>query len=266
MQFVGLGIVVGAVLACADERRFAYVYEPETSPAGALEYENWVTLRSQRTGAVGQDDYNAWELRQELEYGVTDAYTVALYLNEKATAYRTPGTTDSTSEFAWEGLSLENRFNVLNPADHPVGLSLYLEGAYSGSEAALEQKIILGQRHGDWKWALNLGHETEWEDDLHEVEAEVSASFGLARDVSRQWSLGLELRNENVFPAYDTWENSAIFLGPTVSWRHDKWYAVLAVQPQILGWNGGGDPDQSRHLDLSHHERLNVRLLLGFDL
>lgn len=58
----------------ADERSFICVYEPETLPQGAFELENCVTFRSQRAAAVGQDDYVRWDLRQELEYGVTDRY------------------------------------------------------------------------------------------------------------------------------------------------------------------------------------------------
>src|SRR3954468_6967709 len=33
----------------ADERRFTYSYEPETHTKGAMEFEQWMTLRSQRT-------------------------------------------------------------------------------------------------------------------------------------------------------------------------------------------------------------------------
>jgi hypothetical protein len=66
----------------ADERRFTYTYEPETLPAGVFEVENWVTLGSGRSAAVGQKNYQRWDLRQELEYGVTDWYSASLYLNE----------------------------------------------------------------------------------------------------------------------------------------------------------------------------------------
>src|SRR5438094_4011897 len=60
--------------ARADERRFTYTYEPELLPQGGMEFEQWVTLRTQRTrgGSVQQGNYNLWELREELEYGVTD--------------------------------------------------------------------------------------------------------------------------------------------------------------------------------------------------
>src|SRR5262245_42219984 len=111
----------------ATERVFTYSYEPEAMPKGGMEFEQWVTLRTQRTEDVGQDNYNRWELRSEFEYGVTDKYTVALYLNTKATSYRDPVSKSDESDFEFAGVSIENRYMVLNPAEHAVGLALYLE-------------------------------------------------------------------------------------------------------------------------------------------
>lgn len=254
------------VTAHADERRFTYTYEPETQLKGAMELESWVTLGAKRNSTVGQDNYNQWDLRQELEYGVTDRYTVGLYFNEQAKSYRDSATGVDESSFDWKGLSLENRYNVLNPAEHCVGLTLYLEGTYSGDEAELEQKLILGQRHGDWKWALNLGHATEWEDNLHEREGELMASLGLARDLGSHWSLGLEATAEALAPDYKEFENAAVFLGPTVSYRQERWWAALSVLPQVYGWNRDGAADGNSHLELVDHEKVNVRLLIGINL
>src|SRR4051812_30632407 len=88
-----LALVAGATIlqdASANERIFTYTYEPETMPAAGMEFEQWVTLRTQRTkeGSVNQQNYNKWELREELEYGVTDRYTLGLYLNMDAEKYR----------------------------------------------------------------------------------------------------------------------------------------------------------------------------------
>jgi len=252
----------------ADERRFTYSYEPETLPAGAREFEQWITLRTQRTkaGEVRQENYNKWELREELEFGVTDRYSVSLYINTAAESFRDVSTSPPTdsSEFEFTGISLENRYMVLNPAEHAVGLTLYLEPRFSGEEAELEQKIIFGQRHGNWKWAFNLTHATEWEDNFHETEGEVEASFGVAYDLGKRWSLGLELRDHNELPEYRKWENTALFLGPVVSYRQEKWWAALTVLPQIYGANfGDEDPDGHRNLELEGHERVNIRLILG---
>src|SRR5215467_15667914 len=86
---VGCGLAM-TLVANADERRFTYTYEPETLPEGGAEFEQWVTLRTQRTsgGEVKQGNYNLWELREELEYGVTDNYSVSLYLNTESESFR----------------------------------------------------------------------------------------------------------------------------------------------------------------------------------
>lgn len=260
-----LGVGLVTTEGWADERRFTYVYEPETLPAGALEFENWVTLRSQRSAEAGQDNYTRWDLRQELEYGVTDWYTLGFYLNETSTSYQEPLTEVSHSEFEFGGVSLENRFNVVNPAAHAIGVTLYLEGTYSGPEAEVEEKIIIGQRHGLWKWAFNLEHATEWEDELSEVEGEVGASFGVARDLGRHWALGLEVRSQTLLPDYAEVESTALFLGPVVSFRQEKWWAALTILPQIAGWNYDGNPDGNTNLDLSHNEKWNIRFLVGIN-
>lgn len=260
-------LLAGATLASvsqADERRFTYTYEPETLPQGAMEVESWVTLRTGRSKEAGREKFNRWDLRQELEIGVTDRYTVSFYLNETAQNYVDPATDEGVSEFEWKGVSIENIYNLVNPANHPVGVSVYLEGTYSGEEAELEQKLIFGQRHGDWKWAVNLIHETEWEDNLEEVEGALGASAGLAYDFAKNWSVGLEARGEALLPEYGDVESWAIHVGPVVSYRQEKWWAALTVMPQVVGWNDR-ETDGSDNLDLAHNERLNLRLLFGFN-
>src|SRR5690349_11007098 len=78
------------VRGVADERRFTYTYEPEVMPQGGMEFEQWVTLRTQRTSGaeVKQGNFNLWEIREELEYAVSDNYSVSLYLNNNAESYR----------------------------------------------------------------------------------------------------------------------------------------------------------------------------------
>src|SRR4051794_25066477 len=90
-----IGVVISTVFLAqskADQRRFTYSYEPEVLPKGGLEFEQWITLRTQRSKDVGQDNYNLWEFREELEYGVTDKYSVSLYLNTQNESFRDPVT------------------------------------------------------------------------------------------------------------------------------------------------------------------------------
>ncbi|MHB8519967.1 MAG: DUF6662 family protein [Limisphaerales bacterium] len=260
-----LTTALSIVCARADERHFTYSYEPDTPPQGEIEFEQWITLRSERSKSVGQDHYNLWEFRQELEYSVSDRYVVSLYLNTSHESFRDPTAGAGFSRFSFDGVSVENRYQVVNPADHSVGLTLYLEPRFSGGEAEVEERIILGQSYRRWVWALNLTHATEWRDNLHAAEGEVEASFGVARRLSKRWFLGAEIRDHNEVPDYARWENTAVFAGPVVSYHRRKWWAAFAVLPQVYGTNFLGQPHGSRALDLKGHERVNVRLLFGVE-
>src|SRR5262245_49713620 len=114
---VGLLAAIGLCGLCclpvsANERRFTYTYEPETMAKGTMEFEQWITLRTQRSdkGDSPTENFNEWEIREELEYGVTDNYTVGLYLNFAAESFRDLTTDEDVSEFEFEGISIENRY------------------------------------------------------------------------------------------------------------------------------------------------------------
>lgn len=262
------GVLVGQ-RADATERVFTYTYEPETMIQGTTEIEQWVTLRAGKNSTVGQDNYNRWDLRTELEHGVTDNYTVGLYLLQfEAVSYEDVSTSPSSavSEFEWKGVALENRYMILNPAEHAIGLTAYLEGGYSGSEAFIEPKIIIGQRHGDWKWAANFIYENEWEDNLSEVVGIVEGTAGLSRSIGNNWAVGLEVRSRNEWPNYSGFSSSAVFVGPAIHYRKERFWGTLTVMPQVWGYNYDGDPDGNSCLDLEDNTRLLVRLILAFDI
>jgi len=265
VAFLGWALISGA--AFATERYFAYTYEPEVFPQGAAEFEQWVSWRGQRTDAAGQHDYSRWEFREELEYGVTDNYSVSLYVNTSETSWQpVPATAEKAPGFVFDGISIENRYMVCNPAEHAIGLTLYLEPRFSGPEAELEEKIIIGQRIGDWKWALNLSHATEWALNDHTTEGEFEVNFGITRHLNKHWSVGIEVRDHNELPEYDQWENTAVFVGPSVTYTADKWWATLSVMPQVYGNNFQDNPDNNHGFDLEGHERINIRLIFGIGL
>lgn len=261
------GIVCGLSLvsqASATERLFTYTYEPETLPKGAVEAEQAVTLRSGRNIAVGQESFRRVEFREEIEYGVTDNYQLALYFNHQYESYKDPATGKTRTDYRQKGVSIENKLMVWNPAEHDVGLSLYLEPTYDGEEFELEQKIILGQRWNDWKWALNLSHATEWENDFKDKVGEFEVTFGATRALDSNWSLGFEIRHHAEIEEYKHWEGYALYIGPVASYRRDNWWATLTVMPQIYGANFNNDPDGVHTLELEGHEKINIRLLVGF--
>jgi hypothetical protein len=264
----GVALLAGVLItgtASATGRLFTYTYEPEVMPEGVGEFEQWITLRTQRSSAAGYDNYNRWDIREEFEYGVTDNYTMGLYLNLKSVNYKDPATGVTKSEFEFDGISLENRYMLLNPAENAVGLTLYFEPTFSGEELELEEKILIGQRFGDWKWAINLSHETEWELNEGEYEGKLELTAGISRQLSSNWYLGLEFLNTNTIKEYEEWEHTAFFVGPSISHVRENFWATLTVLPQVWGKNtsGGPDPDGTDGLVLDSLERVNIRLIFG---
>ncbi len=261
---LSLSIMIAGCALRADQRRFGYSYEPGTTPKGELEVEQWTTFRTQRDASVGELHFNRWEFKTELEYGLSERYSVSLYINNSYETFKDPASGMHPSKLKFDGVAVENRFAVLDSRDHPVGLTLYLEPRFSGLETELEAKLILGQRHGDWRWAFNLTEATEWSDHFRSVEGELEASFGIGKQFGRRWFVGLELRDHNELPDYKEWENTAIYFGPTATYRRKNWWATLTVMPQIYGTGFLGSHGSNR-LDLEGHERLNVRLMFGFE-
>lgn len=264
--------LAGSKMAHASERLFTYTYEPETMPQGAFEFENWTTLRAVRNNKVGQNHYTRWDLRQELEYGVTDNYSLSFYLNEVSEYFRNPATNAKTNTFKFDGVSIENKWMVLDPVRNAVGLSLYLEPRIGNGEFELEEKIILGQRFGankEWKWAFNAVHATEWKDSEKpgkktETEGELEFDLGLTREVGKHWNLGVEFRDTNKIPEYDRWEHSALFVGPAINYHRENWWTTLTFMTQVYGDNNKSpDPDGNSHFDLEEYERFNARLIIG---
>ena len=55
----------------ASSRKTPWLYEPRTMTQGEFEYEQWVTLK---TDKASDGEYEEWRFRHELEYGVTDKF------------------------------------------------------------------------------------------------------------------------------------------------------------------------------------------------
>jgi len=62
-----------------------------------------VTLRAGRSEAVGQENYNRWDLRQELEYGVTDLVHGSPLSKRAGGELPDSATGANKSEFEWNG-------------------------------------------------------------------------------------------------------------------------------------------------------------------
>jgi hypothetical protein len=95
----------------ADERLFTYSYEAEVLPKGGVEFEQWVTHKRDKDDGL----FSRWEFREELELGLTDRLTTALYLNFRETTVKNDALGIDDHEFEFKGVSSEWKYQILNP-------------------------------------------------------------------------------------------------------------------------------------------------------
>ena len=140
-------------ISLADERPYAFTYEPTVSAKGEMEAELYETLYQPRTGGSASSE---WVHQLELGYGITDQFTLSAY-----GVFRTT----STSDFEPAAFRLEGRYKLLSAGDAPVDLVLYLElekEVVDDKPWAIEEKLILGRTYRAFSWAANLIAEQEW--------------------------------------------------------------------------------------------------------
>lgn len=273
----------GTAPAFADENLFGYVTGAETLPQGAWEAYQWMTWREGK--AAG--DYSAQDYRTEIEHGITDKLSGALYLNYRGHQIDGSAPVDEAGDaeypdldrgLGFQGVQGALKYNFLSPYTSPVGLSLYVEPGYSRifkitgekqNEYSLEFKFIAQKNFLDDQliWAINLTPEferrkfdnsDEWEDELA-----VEVTTGLSYRFAPNWYAGLEGRYHSEYPEYGKREHFGVFLGPTIHYGDKKWWATATWLPQVYGSPSDLVGDDNLHL--GEHEAQEFRIKIGYN-
>jgi hypothetical protein len=137
----------------ADQRPYAFTYEPTVSAAGEVEVEMYETLYQPRTGGSAA---RSWEHKLELGYGLTDHLSVSAY----GVFHTTSGT-----RFEPAAVRLEGRYKLLDASDAPVDVVLYAElekEVVDDKPWGVEEKVIFGRAYQRFSWAANLIAEQEF--------------------------------------------------------------------------------------------------------
>jgi hypothetical protein len=88
--------------------------------------------------------------------------------------------------------------------------------------------------------------------------------LGASWQLNPHWRVGVETRLHTEFGNAD-FNNSEFLvlnLGPAIHYGADRFFATLSVLPQVAGWP---DKNGTSGLHLDEHERVEVRLKLGFE-
>jgi len=261
LVWIGLGVLSMAALpAGADERKYTYSYEAKTLPKGVFESEHWATFRTGKHDG----DFLRLDLREELEYGLTDRLTTALYLNfEYLRADGVPGVDDET-EFKLEGLSSEWKYRLTDAGIFPVGLLAYAEVGVADDEVELEAKLVASRELGPWSFAYNLVLELAWEQEEGpsgekewEKGSQISHTAGISYDAGSCVNVGLEaVARMSLEGTFSETESHSYFIGPNVHVATSGWWATLTLLKQV-------DIKENTGLVLDGQERYEIRLIFG---
>lgn len=256
----------------AQDRMFVRTYQSLTLAKGTKDVEVWNTYRAGR-----QYFYNRLDQRMEFEVGLTDKLQTSVYLNvehsaEGAHLDTLGGIADTSINGIYKStlfsVSSEWKLKLSDPVANAIGSAVYAELTIAPSEVEVEGKLILDKKTNKNIFALNLVGEYEVGFDVKkgktETEKELKAEIDLAymRMLKPHLGLGLELRNHNIF-VESKMEHSAMFGGPTLFYSSNSFFIILNVLPQ---WSNLRVNDENpKNLDLSEYEKVESRLLIGFN-
>jgi len=234
-----------------------------------MEVEQWVTYRNGKA----QGSFTRWDLRNEFEYGILDDLQTAFYVNythehqegvEDLDGNGSVDQFDHDNNWVWKGVSSEWVYQIFSPYTDWVGVALYFEGTVSDTEGELEQKLILSKNIGDWVLAFNAVVEQEWdlETSNNDVEGKFEMDWGVAYKIIPEFSLGLEAKNQRVYPENFRFEEHSVwFVGPNLHYGNAAgWWVTATFMPQVAGW-----PDQGGGRNFDDNERFEARLIAGYN-
>ncbi|MCO6437920.1 MAG: hypothetical protein J5J06_12580 [Phycisphaerae bacterium] len=245
---VSLVLMLIAGRVSAGERRFTYVYESTTEKKGEWEFEQWVTWK---TAKESNRDFDRFDFRTEIEYGVTDRLQLGFYVSDWR--YE-ENRRENRHRGEWNNVALEGIWNLSDPNANFLGLALYGEVKVGDELLEVESKFIAQKNIGKLTLAYNAILEAEWEGhDYDEDNGELAQTFGLSYQVSPQFLAGAELLHELGIPDWRGVRGKAVlYLGPNFSYRAKKWWVTMTPLFQVS--------------DIEDEPDFQARLLFGIPL
>jgi len=248
---LALGIAALVVLfsapapVSAGERRFTFVYEAVTLSQGAIEFEQWITWKTDKDT---DSDFYSIDFRHEIEFGITDRLQLGLYLSDWR--YQSGSSVDDGTE--WRNAAIEVIYNLSDPATESIGFAVYGEIKLGDEQLELEGKIIAQKNIGKWVFAYNATIEAEWEgSNYSEDKGEFQQTFGGSYQFSPKFLAGFEVLHEIEYDDWDTWGDHLLYAGPNFSYLSDQWWVTITPLVQLT--------------DVAEEPNFQLRLLFGID-
>ena len=208
--------------------------------------------------------FHRWDIREEFEYGVTDLFTAAVYLNFEYEAQRNVPGKQNEHEVEFEGVSFEGKYKLSDPSVDLVGSLVYGEISIGEDEFELEGKAVFSKSMGNFILAYNFIVEWEKEEETEpsgdkewESELVISNTVGISMTLGGGWAAGVEAVSHTDFEhSFSHSEHTAYFAGPNVHLAVAGGWATLTVLKQV-------DLQEHTGLEFDGHEKYEVRLVVG---
>lgn len=247
MNLIAFAVVVaGHNSAWATERAFTFSYEATTMPKGHVEYEQYVTWKASK--AI-DSDFDRFDFRHEIEFGVTDRLQLAFYLSDWR--YQ-DGDSVRNDRAQWRDVGVEAIYQLADPTADPLGLAVYGELKGGDELIELEAKLIVQKNIGSWIVVWNGTFEAEWEgEDFDEDKGELAQTLGVSYQINPTWRVGAELIHEVEYSDWSQWEDHVVYLGPNVSYRSQRWWITVTPTFQVT--------------DVDSEADFQTRMIIGID-
>lgn len=253
--------------ASACDNPFGYSYLAETLAPGRVEFVQWATGRFGRDLGSGYDArYRGFDLRSELEFGLSDREQLSAYLN-----YRyldTPG----REGLRFDGLQLAYMRMLAHPDHEDWGKAIYVEPGYSQSSSktgalrdqwSLEAKFLLQHNFGEAQegiYAANLVAKVEREPTGDRDNLALKLTQGVAWQVAMSWQVGLEAVVGSEWSEGTDFRHFTAFVGPCARYQSEgSFFAMATVLAQVAG-----APTDKGELNVTDKSPWEARLKAGF--
>jgi hypothetical protein len=264
--------VVATSSAVADEHLWGWVRGAETLPAGHADVYQFITLRTGKAEGA----YYAWDFDTEAEYGVTDKLQLGVAVEEHYFDIDGVEELDDQNRFVFGGVELNAKYRVLSPFKDKIGLALRTELAYRANddvagiweqETDVIQEVIFQKNFLDDTLitAVNIGGKVAWGKkpaEEYDYEWTIFGAAGVSYRFARNWFAGVEAHWRSEFPEAAQHEHTVVFIGPSLHYGAQKWWATFSYGYQIYG-SGVDEPTNGKTFA---EENLNeFRIKVGFN-
>lgn len=214
---IGTAALATAAHTSAGENMWVYAKGTDTRPQGSWEFKLSDTIR------VGKDgnDYVFHDIRPEIEYGVTDKFTIGAEImifdhnysldDEINPMFETQGGEGgSYNKTQYGGFELTTKYNVLSPYKDMMGLSFGISyenrDQYRLDGADIDQDSFVFTTFTQWNWlddtlTLVITPKVEFErrksPGVLEEEFALDVAAGLTYRVAPKWFAGMEFRSQS---------------------------------------------------------------------